>query len=92
MYCNQCGEEIHDTAVVCIKCGVPNTPLKQKNKQEGWNSAVMIGVCVGTLIIPLIGIVMGIVGLCKYEDKTQGGILLGLGVLMTLVNIGIMYG
>ena len=54
-----------------------------------WNVGVMVGACVGTLIIPLIGIIMGIIGLSKHKDKSQGAILLGLGILMMLVYIGL---
>ena len=89
---NKCGNEIDDEAVVCGKWGVPATPGKSVSSTSGqgggWNTAVMVGACVGTLIIPLIGIVMGIIGLIKHKEKSQGGVLLGLGILMMLVYIG----
>ena len=28
MYCKNCGAEINDNAVVCVKCGVPVIPVK----------------------------------------------------------------
>ena len=32
MYCNSCGAEINDKAVVCVKCGVPATPAGEVGK------------------------------------------------------------
>ena len=34
MFCKQCGAEIADQAVICVKCGVPNTPLAETGKSE----------------------------------------------------------
>lgn len=35
MYCKNCGAEINDNAVVCVKCGVPVIPVK--NSYNDWN-------------------------------------------------------
>jgi len=67
----------------------PQTSNSTNSLGGNWNVAIMVGACVGTLIIPLIGIVMGIIGLVKHENKSQGGILLGLGILMMLVYLGL---
>ena len=32
MYCNNCGAEIPDNAVICVKCGVPVIPVEQATK------------------------------------------------------------
>ena len=64
-YCSKCGAEIHDEAVICVKCGCsvapqPQTqvaaPAKQKdNTLETVTKVFMILACVaqGWLLIPL---------------------------------------
>lgn len=32
MYCKNCGAEIPDNAVICVKCGVPVIPVEQAAK------------------------------------------------------------
>jgi hypothetical protein len=38
MYCTNCGAQIDDKAVVCIKCGVPTINFKQKTWAFGSSS------------------------------------------------------
>jgi hypothetical protein len=54
---------------------------------EPWGTGPMIALIIGTLLIPLIGIVFGIMGLCSSEKKGQGGTLLALGMIMLVVYL-----
>lgn len=85
MFCKKCGKEIMDEAVVCIHCGcaVDNEQVKKLNEPE---DSVNVGIIVGTVLIPLIGIIMGIVNLCKKKTKS-GGIYLGVGIGCWVLNI-----
>ena len=47
-----------------------------RNKGE-WSRGTMIALVIGTIFIPWIGLVAGILGLTTEEKRTQGGILLG---------------
>ena len=88
MYCPSCGKEIVNEAVVCVGCGRPVKPLSSVG--EKWGPGAMTALVIGTLLIPLIGIVFGIIGLNKEAKKGQGGILLGLGIFMGLVSLMII--
>lgn len=88
MYCNKCGKEINDEAVVCIHCGCAvnngsarNNPLAPA--EEDKVSAIIV-IC--TILIPLIGIILGIVNLCKKKTKS-GGIYLGAGIGAWVLNM-----
>jgi len=62
MYCNKCGAEIMDEAVICPKCGCPTDTINEKRKQEKSSEmrtltkVFMILGCVlsGFLIVPLL--------------------------------------
>lgn len=43
MYCGNCGEEINDKAVICIKCGVCIKVKKKKNVAFAFIWAFLIG-------------------------------------------------
>jgi hypothetical protein len=88
MYCPSCGKEIVNEAVVCVGCGRPVKPLSSGS--EKWGPGVMTALVIGTLLVPLIGIIFGIIGLNKEAKKSQGGILLGLGIFMGLVSLMII--
>lgn len=88
MFCNSCGKEIADDAVVCIGCGRPVKPLKSSG--EKWGTGSMIGLVVGSIVIPLIGIIFGIIGLTKEEKKGQGAALLTIGIIMAVSYLVVM--
>ncbi|MBE7018110.1 MAG: zinc-ribbon domain-containing protein [Ruminococcaceae bacterium] len=60
-YCTHCGAQMHDEAVICIKCGcsvAPQTPAPVKEKDDTMEIVVkvlMILSCIaqGWLLIPL---------------------------------------
>lgn len=83
-FCSNCGAEVSDAAVVCVKCGVALNG-KSVGKSESWSTGGFIGLVIASFIIPLIGIGCGIYGITKPEKRGQGGILLGCaGVGMIL--------
>jgi len=53
---------------------------KFTSDKEPWDGGTLAGLIVGTVLIPLIGIAAGIFGLTKKAKKTQGGILLAVGI------------
>jgi hypothetical protein len=87
MFCNRCGKEIADDAVVCIGCGRAVKPLAAVG--EKWSTGAMIALVIGTLLVPLIGIIFGIIGLNKGKKEKQGAILLGFGIFMIIINIAV---
>ncbi len=88
MFCSSCGKQIADDAVVCIGCG--RSTRQASVSGEAWGVGFMILMVIGTLIIPLIGLVSGIVGLTKEPKRAQGAGLLALGVIMTVAYLTTM--
>lgn len=88
MFCKKCGKEIMDDAVVCIHCGcaVDDSQLKEAGSPE---DKVNAGIIVGTVLIPLIGLILGIVNLCQKKTRS-GGIYLGVGIGCWILNMIIL--
>ena len=53
-----------------------------KDTDKAWSGGEMAGLVILTLLIPLIGIIMGIVGLTKESRKNQGAALLIFAILL----------
>lgn len=65
MYCNNCGAEINDQAVVCPKCGVPTSKLSSFGTKEPAPHSVSALICgIFSLFIPILGIVLAIISIC----------------------------
>lgn len=62
MFCQKCGEEIMDEAVICPKCGCETNA----KKQEVDSSKTGVGVLLG-LFLGVIGL---IIGLCLFKEGT----------------------
>ena len=65
MFCQKCGEEINDEAVVCTKCGCA-VEKNQKPEPRPDEPKTVIGVVAG-LFLGLIGLLIGI---CLYKEGT----------------------
>jgi uncharacterized OB-fold protein len=76
-FCKACGNEVVDSAVVCVKCG---SSVAKESKVEAWSTGKMWGYSVLSFLIPLIGIIFGIIGLTKEERRMQGGILMVVSI------------
>ncbi len=85
MFCTKCGKEILDMAAVCVGCGCP---VKSTKVPEGkWSSGAMVALVIGSVLMPLIGIVFGVIGLNRIEKKQQGKLLLGIALLTILLEV-----
>lgn len=74
MFCSKCGKEINDEAVVCIHCGcaVNNTANKTANQVdqiEQPNVGVGVMLMIVSFLIPIVGVILGIVFLCQRKTK-----------------------
>ncbi|HPF17593.1 MAG TPA: tetratricopeptide repeat protein [Thermotogota bacterium] len=90
VYCRYCGEEIFEDAVVCPHCGRQVAPFKNNKEVEEltaspWATSNMIGLIVGTIILPFIGLIAGIYGLIKPGKVKQGFVLLIIAVFVSVI-------
>ncbi|MBE6858893.1 MAG: hypothetical protein E7498_05605 [Ruminococcus sp.] len=80
MYCKNCGQEIRNEAVVCVHCGC-SVEKKEPLTEDKISAAIVIL----SLIIPLVGIIMGIINICKSKFRS-GGIYLAIAIIMCIFN------
>jgi len=96
MFCTHCGKELTEGAAFCIHCGAPVNPegLSEQPKSGGRSghaiSSLILGIfswctCGGFLIFPVIGFVLGILGL-KSPQKgiSTAGICLNATAILLL--------
>ncbi len=77
MYCKNCGNEIANAAIMCVKCGVPTNvkSVESADTSKPMTQGELIAGWLGAVFIPLIGVIIGIVAM------TRGRIGLGCGML-----------
>jgi len=101
VFCEKCGKEILDDAVVCIGCGRAVKPLKAVRQYDTEVKRTSIGLLLGLLIsggiFSSIGIGLSITGLVLSENysysSSTGVILAVLGVVIFLAGFaGFVFG
>jgi len=97
VYCRYCGEEIFEDAVICPHCGRQVAPLtnhedEDETQESTWDESNMLGLVVGTIIFPIIGLVAGIYGLIKPGKAGQGFALLIYTIVVSFIWAGIITG
>lgn len=103
MFCKSCGKEINDQAVVCPYCGVqtgavqiipqqPNYGNQQPNAQNNADET-NVGLVIVSIIIPLVGIILGAVNISNGKKKSGKAYLLA-GIIAVAVQtlLGIIVG
>lgn len=75
MYCQNCGNEIHDEAVVCIHCGAP-TQNGQTQSQQKRTAAKTNGIAIAGFIlsffVAIAGLICSIIGLNRANKDLNG--------------------
>lgn len=102
MYCKNCGNQIHDDAVVCVHCGCPvqqNATDKACAKPKS-NALAIIGFIL-SFLIPVAGLICSILGARqadtdggKYKGLATAGIVISsilLAVEIVLAIIAVFY-
>lgn len=95
MYCRYCGKKLKDGAVICTGCRRPvetTGEMATAAKGEPWSFPMMAGLIVATLVLPFIGVIVGLVGLRNDARKVQGAILLTVAVFFGLFWLAIILG
>ena len=91
MFCEKCGKEIADDAVVCVHCGCAVGRVEpDKEKQQGNGMAVAGFVC--SFFVPLLGWIFGGIGLSragKREGKGKGLSIAAIAIASVMFVIGV---
>ena len=83
-FCNHCGSEIDDRAVICPKCGIPRRKFKPDNGGFLWG---LLG-----FLVPMAGLV---IYLLWKDTKPKSAKATGIGALIRVfasIFIGIIIG
>ena len=73
-YCSKCGKEIMDEAVICVHCGCQvaggtTVELNVQRQQKDLSPDVAKCAVVFAFLMPIVGLILGIVGVVKYTDS-----------------------
>ena len=74
MFCSKCGNEIDNDALICPKCGCATMNMAvQKNTvsadTSGETSTLATCAIVFAILLPIVGIILGIIGAVKYKTE-----------------------
>lgn len=93
MYCNNCGTEIHNRAVICVHCGVATNAREMTVGRDTGNLGIVgFVLAVVAMILPLayvdilIGIAAFIFSLVSLT-KNQNGVLAIAGIVISIIAI-----
>lgn len=69
-FCQHCGKEIMREAVVCPNCGCAVDGESRKNAGEKPEGVGLLNCTwVFALLMPIVGLILGIIGGCVYKTK-----------------------
>ena len=87
MYCNNCGNEIRENAVVCIHCGcaVDNQPKQVQTQTPQKTNVIAIIGFVLSFFIALAGLICSIIGY-KQADRNYNGNGKGFALAGTIIS------
>ncbi len=80
-YCRNCGAQLHDQAVICPTCGVPQktTPTANDTGSIGWG---LLGCC-----IPMVGLILFLVWKDTQPNNAKKA---GMGALISVI-LGVVF-
>lgn len=88
-FCQHCGKEIMREAVICPNCGCSVDRESQKNTSEKPEGVGLLNCAwVFALLMPIVGLILGIIGACVYKTKPfikASLYAIGLSIVMMFV-------
>lgn len=81
-YCSHCGAELHDEAVVCVKCGCSVASKQLENPNESTTPYVVLG-----FFVPIVGLILFLLWQNDYPRRAKAA---GKGALISVI-IGFVF-
>ena len=93
MFCNHCGKEIPDEAVICPHCGCQIKSLQPAQKTSNSAKTLAIVGFILSFFISLAGLIVSIVALNKYKVQTDqsGKGLAKAGLIISIVWMALVF-
>ena len=85
MYCNNCGKEIDDNAVVCPHCGSATEKLSAATTPTAKNSLALVGLVL-SFFVCLAGLIVSIMALNKSKQPEYAGDGKGMAIAGIIVS------
>lgn len=82
-FCKNCGAQIDDKAVICPKCGVPQTSQSSGSADSGGFGWGLLGFC-----IPIAGLILFLIW---KDTKPKNSKAAGIGALTGVIVIAVFY-
>lgn len=70
-YCVNCGKAIEDNAAVCPSCGTTEILSNQSASVIEKSGALATWAIICAFVVPLVGLVLGIIGCCTYKREAK---------------------
>lgn len=86
MFCSRCGQKIRENAAFCSGCGRAVAGGIETTRSEAWSGGAMTGLVIATLLIPLIGLIIGPMNFGEEKRNGQAVMLFIEGILMAIAN------
>lgn len=96
-YCQKCGKEIMEQAVVCPSCGcaVNGNALTEQSSEKSNETSGFARAALGlAFIIPIVGLILGIIGCFKYktpEYKKKCIVAIPVSIVAWIIWSAIMF-
>ena len=73
MYCNNCGSQIDDNAVVCIHCGAATPNAQQQEPATKQSNTIALVGFILSFFVALAGLICSIIGLKRAPEYNGNG-------------------
>lgn len=85
-FCNNCGNELDDRAIMCPKCGIALTQTVANSGQTQSNGMAIAGFIL-SFFIPLLGLIFSIIGLKRSKETNNGKGLSTAGIIISCITM-----
>ena len=92
-YCQKCGNQVMDEAIICPACGCAVAAEAYQMKRAATETPGLATCAVAfSFLSPIVGIILGIIGLSKYTTETyrrkcSSAIVIAIGVFIAAFSI-----
>lgn len=86
MHCRSCGADVRgrQKSVCIVEVSLSPVP-KRKDEKRAWRTGTMIWLIIGSLVLPLFGMIVGVLGMVNPHRRLQGLLLFLAGLITDML-------